>query len=135
MLSMSSRPLGTIDPVMSPGSRSDVPWMRWKVPPTLRASTWARSVLPTPGMSSISRCPPDSSVATATSATSCLPAITESTVATSRAPSPATSAPFGASPDVMCDVSMDGSVHESVRVMVGGGSVSTTSYRHRSGSS
>ncbi len=91
MLSMSRRPLGTIEPVMSPGSRSEVPWIRWNVPPTLRASTWASSVLPTPGMSSISRWPPDSSVATATSATSCLPAITASMVPTSWVPSAATS--------------------------------------------
>ena len=33
MLSTSSRPLGTIEPVMSPGRRSEVPWIRWKVPP------------------------------------------------------------------------------------------------------
>ncbi len=58
MPSTSSWPLGTIEPVMSPGRRSDVPWIRWKVPPTARARTWASSVLPTPGMSSIRRWPP-----------------------------------------------------------------------------
>lgn len=34
-----------------------MPWMRWNVPPTGTAITWARSVLPTPGMSSVSRWP------------------------------------------------------------------------------
>ena len=40
------------------GSRSGVNWMRLKVQPLERARLQASIVLPTPGTSSISRCPP-----------------------------------------------------------------------------
>src|SRR5689334_13147081 len=43
--------------MMSAGSMSLVNWMRWKCRPSERASTCASVVLPTPGMSSISRWP------------------------------------------------------------------------------
>src|SRR6185369_2459681 len=44
-------------PRMSAGSMSLVNWMRWKCRPSDLASTCASVVLPTPGMSSISRWP------------------------------------------------------------------------------
>ena len=49
----------TVMPVMSPGSRSGVNWMRAKSTPALAAMTRARVVLPTPGTSSISTCRPE----------------------------------------------------------------------------
>src|SRR3954471_24888227 len=51
--------------MMSAGSMSLVNWMRWNWRPSVRASTWARVVLPTPGRSSISRWPPASRQASA----------------------------------------------------------------------
>src|SRR3954464_5764699 len=51
--------------MMSAGSMSLVNWMRWNWRPSVRASTWARVVLPTPGRSSISRWPPASRHASA----------------------------------------------------------------------
>src|SRR5512147_731556 len=42
---------------MSAGSMSLVNWMRWKRSPSVRASTLASVVLPTPGISSMSRWP------------------------------------------------------------------------------
>ena len=49
----------TVMPVMSPGSRSGVNWMRAKSTPALAAMTRASVVLPTPGTSSISTCRPE----------------------------------------------------------------------------
>src|SRR6266498_4056490 len=43
--------------MMSAGSMSLVNWMRWKCRPSDLASTCASVVLPTPGRSSIKRCP------------------------------------------------------------------------------
>src|SRR5688572_7184989 len=43
---------------MSAGSRSGVNWMRCQRPPSAVAIALARVVLPTPGTSSMSRCPP-----------------------------------------------------------------------------
>ena len=42
-----------VDPVTSLGRRSGVNWMRLKVQPIVRATALARTVLPTPGTSSI----------------------------------------------------------------------------------
>ena len=50
-------PLKMDTPRMSDGRRSEVNWMRWKVRSRLLESASARVVLPTPGMSSIRRCP------------------------------------------------------------------------------
>src|SRR5258705_568129 len=47
----------TETPSTSEGSMSEVNWMRWKEAPMDRASAEASVVLPTPGTSSISRCP------------------------------------------------------------------------------
>ncbi|MCY1225667.1 hypothetical protein D9M72_378700 [compost metagenome] len=44
-------------PRMSPGNRSEVNWMRWKLSPSTLARAWPRVVLPMPGRSSIKRCP------------------------------------------------------------------------------
>src|SRR5256885_860133 len=60
-------------PVMSPGRRSLVNCTRAKARSSERASAWARVVLPTPGTSSSSRCPPAASAASASSTISCLP--------------------------------------------------------------
>ena len=49
--------LKTLTPVTSPGSRSGVNWMRRTVAWTDAASARASIVLPTPGTSSMSRCP------------------------------------------------------------------------------
>ena len=46
-----------LTPVMSPGSRSGVNWMRLLVPATLCAIARASEVLPVPGKSSSSRWP------------------------------------------------------------------------------
>ena len=51
----------TDTPVTSLGSRSGVNWMRLTVQSTDRASALASMVLPTPGTSSMSRCPSASS--------------------------------------------------------------------------
>src|SRR5262249_9237797 len=61
---------------MSDGRRSLVNWMRRNVPPSEAASARASVVLPTPGMSSIRRCPRDSSVTTAARIASGLPWMT-----------------------------------------------------------
>ncbi len=66
-------------PVMSDGSRSGVNWMRRTEQSTERASALASIVLPTPGTSSISRCPSASSTVSASRTTSGLPSITCST--------------------------------------------------------
>jgi len=70
--------LKTDTPVMSDGSRSGVNWIRRTVQSIDLASAFASIVLPTPGTSSISRCPSASSTVTATSTTSGLPSITVS---------------------------------------------------------
>src|SRR5262245_57052131 len=49
-------------PVMSEGSRSGVNWMRRNVQSRDRATAFASIVLPTPGTSSMRRCPPQSRV-------------------------------------------------------------------------
>ena len=69
---------------MSDGKRSLVNWMRWKLPPTDAASARASVVLPTPGMSSISRCPRASSVVTASRIAPVLPRTTVAIWASSR---------------------------------------------------
>jgi hypothetical protein len=58
---------------MSPGSRSGVNWMRLQLPPMLRARHFASVVLPSPGTSSISRCPSASIAAIASRTSSGLP--------------------------------------------------------------
>jgi len=45
-------------PVMSEGSKSGANWIRRKEPPMARDTARASMVLPTPGMSSNSTCPP-----------------------------------------------------------------------------
>src|SRR6185369_10617865 len=60
-------------PTMSEGKRSLVNWMRRNVPPSAAASARASVVLPTPGMSSIRRCPRESSAITAALIASGLP--------------------------------------------------------------
>ena len=47
----------TDTPMISAGSMSLVNWMRWKSRPSVLARTCASVVLPTPGRSSMSRCP------------------------------------------------------------------------------
>lgn len=116
---------GTMDPVTSPGSRSDVPWIRRNEPPTDLAITCASKVLPTPGMSSMRRWPLASNVATATSTTAALPAMTELIVAVRRrATSAAVSAfitiPPGPPPGSLAG-SLAGSPAGSQRVAVAGG--------------
>ena len=70
----------TVMPVMSPGSRSGVNWMRVLVPCTDCASARASDVLPVPGTSSSSTCP-SLSIAVSTSSTMWrLPRIARSTL-------------------------------------------------------
>ncbi len=64
---------------MSLGSRSGVNWTRRTEQSTERASAFASIVLPTPGTSSISRCPSASSTVRASRTTEGLPSITDST--------------------------------------------------------
>src|SRR3954468_16541985 len=68
---------------MSDGNRSLVNWIRRNVPPSAAASARASVVLPTPGMSSISRCPRDNSVTTAARIASGLPRTTVATASSS----------------------------------------------------
>ena len=68
--------LNTAMPVTSPGSRSGVNWMRENFASSERASARVSSVLPVPGTSSSSTCPPASSAASTLSTTSSLPTIT-----------------------------------------------------------
>ena len=75
--------LGASEPTTSPGNRSAVPCTRAKVPPSEAATVCASSVLPTPGMSSASRCPPASTHAVAISICSWRPASTELMLVTS----------------------------------------------------
>ncbi len=54
-------------------------WMRRTEQPSVRAMALASTVLPTPGTSSISRCPSASSTTSAVSTASGLPSMTRST--------------------------------------------------------
>ncbi len=72
----------TDTPVTSLGSRSGVNWMRLTVQSTDRASALASMVLPTPGTSSMSRCPSASSTVREAVIASRLPAMTVSTFCT-----------------------------------------------------
>jgi hypothetical protein len=69
--------LNTETPVMSLGSRSGVNWIRRTEQSTDRASVLASRVLPTPGTSSISRCPSASSTVIAVRTTCRFPSMTE----------------------------------------------------------
>src|SRR5690606_2638374 len=71
-------------PVMSPGSRSGVNWMRLLVPSTLWAIARAREVLPVPGKSSSSRWPSLKSAMNPRRTTKVLPSSTCSTPDTRR---------------------------------------------------
>ena len=66
----------TDTPVTSLGSRSGVNWMRVTVQSTLRPRALASIVLPTPGTSSTSRCPPASNTTRAVWIASGLPSTT-----------------------------------------------------------
>ena len=68
--------LNTDTPVTSEGSRSGVNWIRRTVRSIERASALLSMVLPTPGTSSMSRCPSASRTTTAARATSGLPSMT-----------------------------------------------------------
>ena len=76
--------LKTETPVTSEGSRSGVNWMRRTVQSMLRASALLSMVLPTPGTSSMSRCPSASSTTTAAVTTSGLPSMTRSMLSRTR---------------------------------------------------
>jgi hypothetical protein len=65
-----------LTPVMSLGSKSGVHWMRRKSSPMESASARASIVLPTPGTSSSSTCPSQSSARINVSIVSRLPTIT-----------------------------------------------------------
>src|SRR5262249_39873386 len=67
-------------PVTSEGSRSGVNWMRCSRPSMDAARARASMVLPTPGTSSMSRCPSANRQVRASSTTSRLPRITRSTL-------------------------------------------------------
>ncbi len=82
-LNSNSRSTGlyTDTPVTSPGSRSGVNWMRRTVASTLAARARASIVLPTPGTSSMSRCPSASRQMRALRTASGFPSITPPTEA------------------------------------------------------
>src|SRR5579859_795404 len=67
-------------PVTSVGNRSGVNWMRLNTQPVERAMLRASIVLPTPGTSSISTCPWQSSAVSVRRNSSVLPTITFSTL-------------------------------------------------------
>ena len=71
-------------PVTSEGSRSGVNWMRELVVRTAAASARASWVLPVPGTSSSSRCPPLSIVVTTSRTTFALPTTATPTAETIR---------------------------------------------------
>jgi len=71
--------LYALTPVMSLGSRSGVNWIRRTEPSMDRASALASMVLPTPGTSSMSRCPSASRTISASLTASDLPSMTDST--------------------------------------------------------
>ena len=75
---------GTEAPTRSAGSRSLVNWMRRKLASTERASACASVVLPTPGTSSTSTCPPATHASTQWRTTSDLPRNARSTLARRR---------------------------------------------------
>src|SRR5436309_3070581 len=68
---------------MSVGRRSDVPWMRLKLPSIDRAIDLASIVFPTPGTSSTRRCCAPNSATAAISTAWCLPVMTCSMLVTS----------------------------------------------------
>ena len=70
----------TLMPVMSPGSRSGVNWMRVLVPCTDCAMARASEVLPVPGTSSSSTCPSLSIAVSTSSTTWRLPSTARSTL-------------------------------------------------------
>src|SRR3954453_531894 len=72
--------LHTETPVTSEGGRSGVNWMRWQGPPIDAAIALASDVLPTPGTSSMRRCPSASMHTSARCTCSRLPWITRSTL-------------------------------------------------------
>ena len=72
----------TETPKISPGSMSLVHWMRRKANPRDLARTLARVVLPMPGKSSISRCPPANRQVSARRIWSSLPRMTRLICAT-----------------------------------------------------
>src|SRR3954454_1160544 len=86
---------------MSDGKRSLVNWMRRNVPPSAAASARASVVLPTPGMSSINRCPRDSSATTAARIASGLPRTTVATASSSLRTAPISVDDSGAGPNVV----------------------------------
>src|SRR5579875_3277604 len=69
-----------LTPVTSLGKRSGVNWMRLKVQPIERASDFASTVLPTPGTSSISKWPWQTSAMRASSTSWRFPTMTFSTL-------------------------------------------------------
>ena len=71
--------LKTLTPVTSVGSRSGVNWIRRNEQSIERAIALASIVLPTPGTSSIRRCPSATSAASASRISGCLPWTTFST--------------------------------------------------------
>ena len=73
-----------LDPSTSEGSKSGVNWIRRKEQSILAAMARARSVLPTPGTSSIRTCPSASRATTASRITSGLPRTTSPTFSISR---------------------------------------------------
>ena len=70
--------LNALTPVMSLGSRSGVNWIRRTEQSIDLASALASIVLPTPGTSSMSRCPSASRTVSASLTASALPSITDS---------------------------------------------------------
>ena len=102
--------LNTLTPVTSPGSRSGVNWMRRTVASTEAARARASMVLPTPGTSSMSRCPSASRQTSELRTASGLPSITVPTAAriasVTRANPSAVSAPAGASGPVRASVAV-----------------------------
>src|SRR5258708_4434117 len=78
-------------PVTSLGRRSGVNWMRLNVHPIERAIALGRTVLPTPGTSSINTCPRQMTAIRLNTTGSALPTITLSTVFITRGPAGASS--------------------------------------------
>src|SRR5438876_3693518 len=71
-------------PVTSLGKRSGVNWIRLNVQPIERAIALVRTVLPTPGTSSINTCPRQMTAIRLNATDSPLPTITFSTFPTTR---------------------------------------------------
>ena len=74
----------TVTPVTSPGSRSGANWIRACEASTVLASARASMVLPVPGKSSSSRCPPVTRQASASRTTWSLPSTARSMLPTAR---------------------------------------------------